>query len=158
MTSQRRLAAVAVVLLIPGAYLNGWLSFSEAQPAPLHFVLPAQVGAWTASTEDRLDARSQSILEPSSYFLRRYEAPGQSPVYLYVAFYANRSGSAKGAHDPEICYPSTGWDRVSAESLDLPALTSLASWAPAGGRSGSDAFRAKLLDMRRGHEHELVLY
>jgi EpsI family protein len=157
-TSQLRLAAVAVVLLVPGAYLNGWLTFGEAAPASLDFGVPARVGAWTAASEDRLDARSESILEPSAYVLRRYEASGRNPVYLYVAFYSDRAGSAKGAHDPEICYPSSGWDRVGAESLELPAFASSGGEAPASGRAASETFRAKLLDMRRGRAQELVLY
>lgn len=142
------LAAVAVALLLPGAYLNGWLPRGGAPAEAPSFTVPARVGAWTAVSEERLDARSQLFLDPSSYSLRRYESPGRTPIHVYVGFYAGRANSAKNAHNPEICYPAGGWEPGETRSLEIQASR------PAG----SDSFRATLLDMRRGAAYELVLY
>jgi EpsI family protein len=148
MRPQFPLAAVAVGLLLPGAYLNGWLPRGSAPAGAPRFTVPARVGAWTAVSEERLDARSQSFLDPSAYALRSYEAPGRTPIHVYVGFYAGRASSAKNAHNPEICYPSSGWEPMETRSLELQASRG----------DASDSFRATLLDMRRGVLNELVLY
>jgi EpsI family protein len=141
------LATVAVALLLAGAFLNGWLVDRPPQSPP-SFLVPERVGAWSTAADERLNAELQSILQPSSYALRRYEASDRSPIHVYVAFYASHRNSVKAAHDPEACYPSAGWEEADHRSLELPVSSP----------EGSARLRATLLDMRRGGVNEMVLY
>ena len=77
---------------------------------------------WRATAEDRLGAETLAMIEPDAYLLRRYDAPGRTPIWLYVGVYASRAGYGKGAHDPEVCYPAQGWEIMQSELFDVPLM------------------------------------
>ena len=121
MTLRLRLVAVAIALLIPALVLGRWLLVtSTATPTVATPSLPHLVGPWRATAEDRLDAEVLAIIEPDAHVLQLYEAPGRTPIWVYVGVYGGRASYGKGAHDPEVCYPAQGWEILRTELLQVP--------------------------------------
>jgi EpsI family protein len=146
MTLRLRLAAVAIALLIPALVLGRWLLVTgTATPTVATPSLPHQVGPWRATTEDRLDAEVLAIIEPDAHVLQLYEAPGRTPIWVYVGVYGGRASYGKGAHDPEVCYPAQGWEILRTESLDVPL-------------ADAERLRTRRLEAHLGSDKETVLY
>ena len=146
MSVRLRLAAVVISLLIPAVVLAYWQAAARASGLEVaRPVLPQHVGSWTATAEDVLSDEALAIIEPDAHLLRRYEAPGRTPIWIYVGVYAGRAGYGKGAHDPEVCYPAQGWEILHSRSLDVPV-----------GDSGT--LRTKLLGVHLETRTEAVLY
>ena len=146
MSVRLRLAAAVISLLVPALVLAQWQAAARAPVRGLaHPSLPQQVGSWTATAEDVLDDEVLAIIEPDAYLLRRYEASGRTPIWIYLGVYAGRAGYGKGAHDPEVCYPSQGWEIVHSRFLDLPVRD-------------SGTLHTKLLDIHLQTRTEAVLY
>ncbi len=78
--------------------------------------LPEQIAAHRLVREQPLDAEVESMLEPESYTMRRYEH-GDSAVWVYFAIYSGTDST--GAHDPAVCYPAQGWDAGAPEERPL---------------------------------------
>jgi EpsI family protein len=145
--AKTRLAAVAAALLAPGWILAAWLRAGIAPVGALPPAsLPREVGPWIATEEGSLDPEVLEMIAPDVHLLRRYEAPGRAPVWVYLGLYASRGSFKKAAHDPEICYPAQGWEVVRSRSVavELPP--------------GPAVLRAKLLDVHQGLEREAALY
>jgi EpsI family protein len=123
MSARIRLAGVAVALLLPALVLGRWLLATSAStllvPTPS---LPHQIGPWHATAEEGLEAEILALIEPDAYLMRRYEAAGRTPIWLYVGVYVGRAGYGKGAHDPEVCYPAQGWEILQSELFDVPLV------------------------------------
>jgi len=123
MSARFRLAAVAIALLLPTLVLGRWLLVTRSsRPAVSPLSLPTEVGPWRARGESLLGAEVLAQIDPTAYLMRRYEAPGRTPIWLYVGVYAGRAGYAKGAHDPEVCYPAQGWEILQSELFDVPLV------------------------------------
>jgi EpsI family protein len=95
-------------------------------------------------SEDRLDPVSLALAAPDSHVVRRYEAPEGRGIWLYVGLYAERAGTGKSAHDPEVCYPAHGWEILGTGALAISV--------------GAEEFPAKLLELHRGLLKEEVVY
>ena len=148
MSAKLRLGAVAAALLVPGCLLAAWVSASSVERGPLPPAsLPRQVGPWIAAEDRRLEAEILEMIEPDAHLLRLYEAPGRSPIWIYLGLYASRGSYKKAAHDPEVCYPAQGWEVLGSRSVAIDL-----------GDPGAQVLRAKLLDAHRGLETEAVLY
>ena len=146
MSARIRLAAVALGLLLPALVLGHWLLVTSApRPAVPKLSLPDQVGPWQAGAEKYLDAEVLAMIEPDAHLMRRYDAPGRTPIWIYVGVYAGRAGYGKGAHDPEVCYPAQGWEILQTESFDV-AL------------GDDDTLLTKRLEAHQGPARESVLY
>jgi EpsI family protein len=138
--------ATLIALLIPAALLARWTQNSEApNPFPEVPGLPSEVGPWQATQHRRLDDNVLAMIAPTSHLMQLYQAPGRTPIWLYVGVYAGRAGYGKGAHDPEVCYPAQGWEILRSESFDV-ALRD------------SGTLRAKHLEAHKGAQKETVLY
>ena len=146
MRSRGLLILTLVALLVPGALLARWLLAADA---PVEFLavpdLPQEIGPWRAVEQRLLEADVLAIIEPDSYLMQLYTAPGRTPIWIYLGVYAGRAGYAKGAHDPEVCYPAQGWEILRSESFDVPL-------------AGSETLRTKRLEAHLGSEKEAVLY
>ena len=146
MSARFRLGAVAVALLLPALVLGRWLlathSATPAVPVP---ALPTEVGPWRATAERRLGVEILAMIEPDAYLLRLYEAPGRTPIWLYVGVYAGRAGHGKGAHDPEVCYPAQGWEILQSELLTVPLVD-------------GNTLATRRLEAHHGLARESVLY
>jgi EpsI family protein len=143
-----RLACVTAALLLPACLLAAWVGAGSLESDPLPAAsLPRQLGPWVATEDRRLDEASLEIVAPDAHLLRLYEAPGRSPVWIYLGLYASRGSYKKAAHDPEVCYPAQGWEVVGSRSVSIDL-------------DGADPqiLRAKLLDAHHGLDREAVLY
>ena len=145
MTARWRLAASLLAILLPALAMLHWAaeiaSYDGAIQEPR---LPEQVGEWKIAEVTTLDDETLSIIAPDAYRLWRYEAPGRTPVWMYVALYAARSAYARSAHDPEMCFPANGWEILGTQSVSIAV-------------DGSQLV-AKQLDAHRGTANESVLY
>jgi EpsI family protein len=151
MSVRARLLAVLLALLLPGVALLRWMASVGPSSTPLRPPeLSATIGPWTLETETQLSVEHFAMLEPDAYLWRLYQAPGRSPIWVYVAVYGGRAGYEAGAHDPEVCYPAQGWEIVGAHDVDIPL-------AHAVGADGG-TLRAKLLDAQQGNLGQAVVY
>jgi EpsI family protein len=141
-----RLGAVAIALLLPALVLAHW-SAATRRPGGLAspLSLPREVGSWKAVTEERLAPETLAIVEPDAYLMRRYEAPGRTEIWAYVAVYAGRFGYGKGAHDPMICYPALGWEILDTRALDVAV-------------GGSEKLGAELVSVHKGISKRAAVY
>jgi EpsI family protein len=141
-----RLSLLAIAFLVPGLVLARWLSGGGLEGAPLSLpVLSESLGPWKMAAERSMADSDVALLQPDAYFVRRYEAPGRTPIWAYVAMYASRAAYGKGAHDPEVCYPAQGWEIVGSRSVELPL-------------SNQETLRVKLLDAQQSRSQQAVLY
>ena len=146
MTVRLRLAATLFSLLMPALLLVRWTVTAGTPARPFSTpALPSQVGPWTAKAEERLDHNALAILQPDAHALRLYEAPEQTPIWIYIGVYGGRSGYVSGAHDPEICYPAQGWEVLRSRSVEVPLET-------------ADRIHATLLEVHNANRRQLALY
>jgi EpsI family protein len=146
MSRRGLLIATFFALLLPGAVLARWLQHSDtAAVFPDVLALPTEVGPWRATQQRRLEDDVLAMIEPTAHLLQLYEAPGRTPIWLYIGVYAGRAGYGKGAHDPEVCYPAQGWEILDSRSLDVELRD-------------SGTLHVKHLDAHRGAQEESVLY
>jgi EpsI family protein len=146
MSRRSLLVATLLALLLPGAVLARWVQEPGSQtPFPEVPDLPREVGPWQATRQRLLEDDVLEMIEPTSYLLQLYEAPGRTPIWLYIGVYAGRAGYGKGAHDPEVCYPAQGWEIQRSERFGVPI--------DEGG-----TLRTKHIEARRGAAMETVFY
>ena len=133
--------------LMPTAVFARWsLILPELEPAAIPSLsLPAQVGAWRSTQEEQLSDEVWAVIEPDAHVVRRYEAPGRSPIWLYLGLYVGRWGDKNFAHDPKVCYPAQGWEIIATEQRRL-AL------------KNSESLKATFLEVQNGLREEAVVY
>lgn len=84
------------------------------------YAFPMQIGDWTASAPQRLDAQTAKVLAADDYHLVTLANPAAAQtVDLFIAWY--RDQMAGGTHSPTICLPSAGWEISALETIDAPA-------------------------------------
>jgi EpsI family protein len=107
-----RLWVTAGILL--GAFvLLQTMSHGEAivPRQPLH-ALPYALGPWTGEEQPLQDQVVQAV-GVSDYTNRIYSQPAETPVQLYVGYYASqRTGDT--IHSPKNCLPGSGWDPIQS--------------------------------------------
>ena len=146
MSSRLRLAGTLVALLLPALALGRWFAARDASASAVWAIeLPERVGTWKATHEERLDPEVWAEIQPDAHLMRRYEATGRSPIFVYVGLYGGRSGYGKGAHEPEVCYPAAGWEVMSSLSVEIPV-------------DASERLVATRLDLHQGLFEQVALY
>ena len=136
-------AAVLLSLALPLATFG----LARSRAAESHVFEPGAVpnvlGEFRVERSETLSDDVHEMLAPSAYLMRLYTRADSVPIWAYVAFYDGVG--AKGAHDPEVCYPAQGWDVVglSDQAFDL---------------AGGDVLRTHFLTATLGASEELVLY
>jgi len=106
--------------------------------------LPIAIGAWRGAEAPPLDETVVTLLAADSYVNRTYVAESDTPIGLYVAYYAGQT-PGDSMHSPLNCLPGTGWEPVATSTLSLAR--------PDGTRG---AVRRMLV--RKENEQALVLY
>ena len=107
-----RLWVTAGILLCAFVLLQT-MSHGEAivSRQPLH-ALPYALGAWTGE-EQPLQEQVVQAVGVSDYTNRIYSQQAETPVQLYVGYYASqRTGDT--IHSPKNCLPGSGWDPIQA--------------------------------------------
>jgi len=141
------------------AYLTFWVSaglvvlnltalaaLGPAAPRPLRAplrTLPASLAPWQGE-ERFFSERVDALLRADDSLLRVYTAPGQAPVWLYLAYWG-RQADGLAAHSPKLCYPGAGWLPVEQAREDL---------ALADGRR----LRVNRMLFQKGAAKEVVVY
>jgi EpsI family protein len=116
-----RLWVTAGILLCAFVLLQT-MSHGEAIVArrPLH-VLPYTLGAWRGE-EDPLQEQVVRAVGVSDYTSRTYAQLAETPVQLYVGYYASqRSGDT--IHSPKNCLPGAGWDPIRSGYATISLAT-----------------------------------
>jgi EpsI family protein len=104
---------VTAGVLVCAFVLLQTMSHGEAIVArqPLH-VLPYALGPWSGE-EQPLQQQVVQAVGVSDYTNRVYSQLFQSPVQLYVGYYASqRTGDT--IHSPKNCLPGSGWDPIQS--------------------------------------------
>jgi len=141
-----RLAAAATAFLLPALVLAQWNTAGDAGTDSKTSARLAQtLGSWQADADVALESDVLALIEPDAYLMRRYQAPGLTPAWIYAGIYRGRANYIKSAHEPEVCYPAQGWEIVHSQSQQI-------------GVSTTESFPATLLHVQRGNEKEVVLY
>jgi EpsI family protein len=146
LSRRARLLASLLAFVLPLAASSGWGLVRGAPPRPEGLAaFPRTLGPWTLAEEAALSAEEREMLAPDAYVSWHYTAPGRSPVSLYVALYDGPSADGRGAHDPALCYPASGWEvtATSAARLEL---------------AGGGSLRATRLRAHQGNLERETLY
>jgi EpsI family protein len=145
----RRMLVTCGCLMITAAAL-GTLTRSEATaPRKPLSTLPLSVGQWQGVEGPALDEKTRAVLAVDEYISRRYKAPGQPWVSLYVGYYrSQRQGQTM--HSPLNCLPGSGWEPVERGRVLVPA--------PAGGGAQPGSAEVNRLIIQKGLDRQLVLY
>lgn len=106
--------ALSVVLALFGA--AAWALHTradlEVDARPLA-ALPLAIDRWQGR-EIPVEETVEQMLRADHNLQRAYDHPIGDRVWLYVGYYGTRRGG-RPEHTPWQCYPSAGWDIVSAE-------------------------------------------
>ena len=129
-----RVSATTVLLglTLASAYSAG-VRAPESLKRPLQ-ELPADLGGWKMSSDNRLGEETESVLKASDYVIRGY-AKDNRWLELFVAFYAmQRAGESM--HSPRNCLPGAGWEMwdydVTTIALDDRDVTVNKYWIQRG--------------------------
>jgi EpsI family protein len=104
---------VTAAILLCAFVLLHTMSHGEAivPRQPLH-ELPYALGPWTGKEQPLQDQVVQAV-GVSDYANRIYSQPPETPVQLYVGYYASqRTGDT--IHSPKNCLPGSGWDPIQS--------------------------------------------
>jgi exosortase D (VPLPA-CTERM-specific) len=74
---------------------------------------PRNLGAWSGVPEP-LEPDIARVLGADDYINATWQAAGEVPVNLFVAWYA-RQTEGEGIHSPEVCLPVGGWEVFSID-------------------------------------------
>ncbi len=111
-----RLPLVATLCLLCAGGIAGFSisDRSESSPERTRFVaVPTRLGDWQGRLSS-LDLATETFLKVDDYILADYSKPGESPVNLYVAYYASQRKN-ESPHSPIVCLPGGGWIITSLE-------------------------------------------
>ncbi|KHE90857.1 MAG: EpsI family protein [Candidatus Scalindua rubra] len=68
---------------------------------------PREIGDWHLLREMPMAEIVEGVLEPDGYIMREYVDSNNERVLLCIVYHQNHRW---GAHHPETCYRSSGWD------------------------------------------------
>ena len=95
-------------LLLASFYaLYGYKPRNSSETADIIKMFPRKVGEWVATEDVEMDKSKITALEPSSLVFRKYENKNKDALWLCIVYHQN---DRWGAHDPQVCYRSQGWD------------------------------------------------
>ncbi len=106
---------------------------------------PLQLDAWSGR-RGRLDADTLDILKLDDYLMADYALPAQSPVNLYVAYYASQR-TGVSAHSPASCLPGNGWRMTEIGRYQVPGV-----------RIGATPLQVNRVVIGQGSARQLVYY
>src|SRR5271154_2238517 len=112
--------AACLILLLQAAGSRELNIDERALPIPGLHKIPLNLGPWTATSEQGLDAEVTAALRPDDYILRDYAAAGTpaAPIGLFVAYFKSLQNDY-GPHSPRICLPGAGWMISSSQRTSI---------------------------------------
>jgi EpsI family protein len=143
-SSWTRFLPLATVMALTVLFLD---ARSRPERLPPHEGLdsfPTEVGKWRDIKDIQLDSDTRAILGPGEFIERLYQAPEESYVDLFIAYFPSQR-SNDTIHDPAHCLPGSGWIPVVSKrtSLDL---------------AGGARITANQWVIARGADRQIVVY
>ena len=117
----RGLAAAALLsLAVAVAFVTVPARAIPAVDRDPFLLFPRNLGDWSGVPE-ALEPDIARVLGADDYINATYLAPGETPVNLFVAWYAKQT-EGDGIHSPEVCLPVGGWEifSITPHSITLP--------------------------------------
>lgn len=105
---------------------------------------PEQVGEWKHVGDITMDRRVVDVLGADGLIFREYQNPLGESVFLCIMYHAN---DRYGAHSPEICYTSQGWD-IQLEGTGRTKRVALPD----------SHLKANEFTVEKGDQRQIVLY
>lgn len=155
-----RFALAAALIAAAGVYIHGR---GHDDPAPAHQDVtdfPRALGSWQGGPDLAFSPETLRVLGPGHFMERRYLAPDEPPVDLFLAYFpSQRTGDT--IHSPRHCLPGAGWEFAESSLLQLrdpsgkpltvnyyviangPQRQVVLYWYQAHGRVVADEYRAK---------------
>jgi EpsI family protein len=78
--------------------------------------LPMQLAAWAGRDAGAFEDDVVAAAGVDEYVNRIYSAPKQTPVALYVGYYASQRQGDR-IHSPQNCLPGAGWQPLASSTL-----------------------------------------
>jgi exosortase D (VPLPA-CTERM-specific) len=141
----RALAATALITALAAAAWQVSPGGRTVTPERTAFAaFPERLGDWTVGPNRPMSAEIEEILNADDYRSATLLRDG-AQVDLFVAWFSDQTRS--GAHSPEICLPSAGWEFEYIRRLDI------------GPRLGfAEPFMANTMIIQHGEERMAGLY
>jgi len=108
----RRKSYVAVILIfiVAAVYLDFIYSPKDrSYVAGRLKEFPAELEKLKFVRDINMNKKVVTTLDPSSLIFREYETQSGRKIWLCIVYHENERW---GAHDPQVCYKSQGWDLV----------------------------------------------
>jgi len=114
-----RRAAIAIVVLLTMRFYSARTVTNTPVPRERLASLSSQIGSWTGRDAGPVADDVVNVLGVDEYVNRVYVSPAETPVALYIGYYASqRQGDTM--HSPQNCLPGAGWQPVSSSTVGLP--------------------------------------
>lgn len=141
----RALAAAAIITALAAAAWQVSPGGRTITPDRNTFAtFPERLGDWTVGRNRPMDPKVADILKADDYRSAILSREGAS-VDLFVAWFSDQTSS--GAHSPEICLPSAGWEFEYIKRQDIGPKLGL-----------SETFMANLMVIQYGEQRMMGLY
>lgn len=141
------IVALLGLTLLLTAYFDDRPASTAATPA-LELGVPLQIGAWQRVATELSHVRTTAADGSSPYteqVLRTYRNPAGQLVMLTLAYNQTQTGLER-IHDPQFCYPASGFELLNLRSVRLHAL------------EHEHPLQAQRMLARRGNRLEAVSY
>jgi EpsI family protein len=114
------LLAGILLLGVQGALMVS-LGHPEYLPSPPPLSeFSSSIGTWRENGGSNLEPAVYEMLAPDDYLNRNYADPARHlNVNLFIAYYKTQY-KAKGAHDPKICLPGSGFNPIASKTIEIP--------------------------------------
>ena len=142
-----RFGLLLAVLGLGGVIINVWERAGEAHVERRSLAsFPAALGNWRqAGSDQRFDAKTESVLRADDYLSRNFVLPDGRTGFFYVGYYATQRNGAT-YHSPLNCLPGSGWTMTDAATIKI---------TPA---SGVPAFDANRYIIKNGDTRQVLVY
>jgi EpsI family protein len=115
-------SALTVVLLVQiGLFYSSQRGDSMPLAQPLS-LFPKQIQSWQMLQEGVIEPDVQAVLKADD-LLSRWYAGEEGGANLFIAYFQTQRAQ-QAPHSPKNCLPGSGWQRVSAEVIDVPIADS----------------------------------
>lgn len=112
MTARYRFILVYLLVVLTWSFL----AFRTSQAMPVARPLaefPVSCQEWRMVAQDQFGSDVLSVLKPTDYLSRRYEAADGRKISLYIGYHDGGRQSGE-IHSPRHCLPGVGWQQLSS--------------------------------------------
>lgn len=140
------LAAMAIATLGTALLWHAFPTVRTVEPPRAELnSFPVQIGTWSGGPKQVLDGEVARILQAQDYVMSTYSDPAGAKVEVFAAWF--RDQTISGAHSPEVCLPTSGWEFAAFDRRDV------------GPQMGLDKpFPVNRAVIQKGEERMMVYY